>query len=136
MEEKLRKLNYELDALTKSMADDVLFSEVVEDMRREIKKRILALNSIEGAMLEKGFDQGVLDEAKRLGGERAEIATEIEREMRERSTEIMVRRADVLHDILGQAEAERTRRERQKQEQAVSAAKVTFEEYISRRNRT
>ena len=100
MEEKLRKLNYELDALTKSMADDVLFSEVVEDMRREIKKRILALNLIEGAMLEKGFDQGVLDEAKRLGGERSELATEIEREMRERSTEIMVRRADVLHDIL------------------------------------
>lgn len=31
MEEKLIKLNYELDALTKSMADDVLFSEVVED---------------------------------------------------------------------------------------------------------
>ena len=100
MEEKLRKLNYELDALTKSIADDVLFSEVVEDMRREIKKRILALNLIEGAMVEKGFDQGVLDEAKRLGGERSELATEIEREMRERSTEIMVRRADVLHDIL------------------------------------
>ena len=100
MEEKLRKLNYELDAITKSMADDVLFSEVVDDMRCEIKKRILALNLIEGAMLDKGFDQGVLDEAKRLGGERAEIATEIEREMRERSTEIMVRRADVLHDIL------------------------------------
>ena len=38
-------------------------------------------------------------------------------------------------DILGKAEAERTRRERQKQEQAVSAAKVTFEEYIRRRNR-
>ena len=29
MEEKLRKLNYELDAITKSMADDVLFSDVV-----------------------------------------------------------------------------------------------------------
>ena len=100
MEEKLRKLNYELDAITKSMADYVLFSEVVEDMRREIKKRILALNSIDGAMLEKGFDQGVLDEAKRLGGERSELATEREREMRERSTESMVRRADVLHDIL------------------------------------
>ena len=100
MEEKLRKLNYELDALTKSMADDVLFSEVVDDMRREIKKRILALNSIEGAMIEKGFDQSVLDGAKRLGGERAELATEIEREMRERSTEIMARREDVLHDIL------------------------------------
>ena len=42
----------------------------------------------------------MLDEAKRLGGERSELATEIEREMRERSTEIMVRRADVLHDIL------------------------------------
>lgn len=38
-------------------------------------------------------------------------------------------------DLLGKAEAERTRRERQRQEQAVSAAKVTFEEYISRRNR-
>ena len=100
MEEKLRKLNYELDAITKSMADDVLFSEVVEDMRREIKKRILALNLIEGAMLDNGFDQGVLDEEKRLGGERSELATEIEMEMRERSTEIMVRRADVLHDIL------------------------------------
>ena len=100
MEEKLRKLNYELEAITKSMADDVLFSEEVKDMRREIKKRILALNSIDGAMLEKGFDQGVLDEEKRLGGERAELATEIEREMRERSTEIMVLRSDVLHDIL------------------------------------
>ena len=100
MEEKLRKLNYELDALTKSMADDVLFSEVVEDMRREIKKRIFALNSIEGAMIEKGFDQSVLDGAKRLGGARAELATAIEKEMRERSTEIMARRGDVLHDIL------------------------------------
>lgn len=100
MEEKLRKLNYKLDAITKSMADDVLFSEVVDDTRCELKKRILALNSIEGAMIEKGFDQGVLDGAKRLGGTRAELATEIEREMRERSTEIMARRADVLHDIL------------------------------------
>lgn len=100
MEEKLRKLNYELDAITKSMADDVLFSDVVEDMRSEIKKRILALNSIEGAMIEKGFDQSVLDGAKRLGGARAELSTAIEREMRERSTEIMVRREDVLHDIL------------------------------------
>lgn len=100
MEEKLRELNYELDAITKSMADDMLFIEVVEDMRREIKKRILAFNLIEGAMIEKGFDQGVLDEAKRIGGERAELANEIEKEMRERSTEIMVRRADVLHDIL------------------------------------
>lgn len=100
MEEKLRKLNYELDALTKSMADDVLFIEVVDDMRREIKKRILALNSIDGAMIEKGFDQSVLDGAKRLGGVRAELATEIEKEMRERSTEIMTRREDVLHDIL------------------------------------
>ena len=100
MEEKLRKLNYELDAITKSMADDVLFSEVVDDMRSEIKKRILALNLIEGAMVENGFDQGVLDEAKRLGGERAELATEIEREMRERSTEIMVLRSYVLNDIL------------------------------------
>ena len=100
MEEKLRKLNYELDTLTKSMADDVLFSEVVEDMRREIKKRILALNSIEGAMIEKGFDKSVLDGAKRLGGARAELATAIEKEMRERSTEIMERREDVLHDIL------------------------------------
>lgn len=100
MEEKLRKLNYELDALTKSMADDVLFSEVVDDMRREIKKRILALNLIDGAMIEKGFDKSVIDEAKRLGGERAELATAIEKEMRERSTEIMARREDVLHDIL------------------------------------
>ena len=100
MEEKLRKLNYELDALTKSMADDVLFREVVDDMRREIKKRILALNLIEGAMLDKGFDQVVLDEEKRPGGEGLELATEIERERRERSTEIIVRRADVLHDII------------------------------------
>ena len=100
MEEKLRKLNYELDAITKSMADDVLFSDVVENKRIEIKKRILALNLIEGAMIDKGFDQGVLDEAKRLGGERAELATEIEMEMRERTTAIMVRRADVLHDII------------------------------------
>lgn len=100
MEEKLRKLNYELDALTKSMADDVLFGEVVEDIRREIKERISALNSIEGEMIEKGFDQGVLDGVKRLGGTGAELATEIEMEMRERSTEIMAHRADVLHDIL------------------------------------
>lgn len=100
MEEKLRKLNYQLDALTNSMANDTLFSEVVEDMRREIKERVSALDSLEGAMIEKGFDQGVLDGAKRLGGTGAELATEIEREMRERSTEIMARRADVLHDIL------------------------------------
>ena len=100
MEEKLKKLNYKLDAITKSMADDILLSEGVEDMRREITQRILASNLIACTMLDKGFDQGVLDEAKRIGGERAEIATEIEREMRERSTDIMVRRADVLHDIL------------------------------------
>ena len=100
MEEKLRKLNYQLDALTNSMANDTLFSEAVEDMRREIKERVSALDSLEGAMIEKGFDQGVLDGAKRLGGTAAELATEIEREMRERSTEIMARRADMLHEII------------------------------------
>lgn len=100
MEEKLRELNYQLDALTNSVANDTLFSEVVEDMRREIKERVSALNSLEGAMIEKGFDQGVLDGAKRLGGTAAELARAIEVGMRERSTEIMARRADVLHDIL------------------------------------
>lgn len=107
MEEKLRKLNYELDAITKSMADDVLFSEVVEDMRREIKERISTLDSIEGAMIEKGFDQGVLDGAKRLGGTAAELAREIEVGMRERTTEIMQRRSEVLEEIL---ELEKQRR--------------------------
>lgn len=107
MEEKLRELNYKLDAITKSLAEDVLFSEVVDDMRREIKKRILAFNSIEYAMMEKGFDQGVLDEAKRLGGARAELAREVEVRMRERTTEIMQRRSEVLEEIL---ELEKQRR--------------------------
>ena len=107
MEEKLRKLNYELDAITKSMADDVLFSEVVDDMRREIKEMVSALDSLEGAMIEKGFDQGVLDGAKRLGGSAAELAREIEVGMRERTTEIMQRRSEVLEEIL---ELEKQRR--------------------------
>lgn len=107
MEEKLRELNYELDAITKSMAADVLFSEVVEDMRREIKERVSALDSLEGAMIEMGFDQGVLDGAKRLGGSAAELAMAIETGMRERTTEIMQRRSDVLEEIL---ELEKQRR--------------------------
>ena len=36
MEEKLRKLNYELDAITKSMSDDVLFIDVVDDFVKEL----------------------------------------------------------------------------------------------------
>lgn len=107
MEEKLRELNYQLDALTNSMANDTLFSEVVEDMRREIKERILAFNLIEYAMMEKGFDQGVLDEAKRHGGARAELARAIEVGMRERTTGIMQRRSEVLEEIL---ELEKQRR--------------------------
>lgn len=107
MEEKLRELNYQLDALTNSMANDTLFSEVVEDMRREIKERVSALDSLEGAMIEKGFNQGVLDGAKRLGGARAELARAIEVGMRERTTEIMQRRSEVLEEIL---ELEKQRR--------------------------
>lgn len=107
MEAKLRKLNYKLDAITKSMADDVLFSEVVEDMRREIKERVSALDSLEGAMMEKGFDQGVLDGAKRLGGSAAELARAIEVGMRERTTGIMQRRSEVLEEILELEKQER-----------------------------
>ncbi|WP_308242288.1 hypothetical protein [uncultured Prevotella sp.] len=107
MEEKLRELNYQLDALTNSMANDTLFSEVVEDMRREIKERVSALDSLEGAMIEKGFDQGVLDRAKRHGGTAAELAIAIEVGMRERTTEIMQRRSEVLEEIL---ELEKQRR--------------------------
>lgn len=107
MEEKLRKLNYKLDALTKSLADDTLFSEVVEDMRREIKEMVSALDSLEGAMIEKGFDQGVLDGARRLGGTAAELAMAIEVGMRERTTGIMQRRSEVLEEVL---ELEKQRR--------------------------
>ena len=57
MEEKLRKLNYELDAITKSMADDMLFIEVVEDFVKEFEDRISALKSLEYSMIYKGFDK-------------------------------------------------------------------------------
>lgn len=107
MEEKLRELNYQLDALTNSTAADTLFSEVVEDIRREIKEMVSALDSLEGAMIEKGFDQGVLDGAKRLGGNAAELARAIEVGMRGRTTEIMQRRSEVLEEIL---ELEKQRR--------------------------
>ena len=100
MEEKLRKLNYELDALTKSMADDVLFSEVVEDFLKELEDRISALKSLEDSMLCKGFDKKTLDNAVRSDGTLGFVAREVDEEMRTRSSEIVQRRFEVLSQIL------------------------------------
>ena len=100
MEEKLRKLNYELDALTKSMADDVLFSEVVDDFVKELEDRISALKSLEESMLDKGFDKKTLEDAVRSDGALGFVAREVDEEMRTRSSEIVQRRFAVLSQIL------------------------------------
>ena len=99
MEEKLRKLNYELDALTKSMADDVLFSEVVEDFVKELEDRISALKSLEDPMLGKGFDKKTLEDAVRSKGTLGFVAREVDEEMRTRSSEIVQRRFVVSSQI-------------------------------------
>ena len=99
MEEKLRKLNYELDALTKSMADDVLFSEVVEVFVTVFEDRISALKSLEDSMIGKGFDKKTFDDAVRSDGTLGFVAREVDEEMRTRSSEIVQRRFEVLSDI-------------------------------------
>ena len=99
MEEKLRELNYELDALTKSMADDVLFGEVVEDFVQELKDRISALKSLEDSMLGKGFDKTIFEDALRSKGTLCFVAREVDEEMRTRSSEIVRRRFAVSSQI-------------------------------------
>lgn len=99
MEEKLRKLNYELDAITKSMADDVLFIEVVDDFVKELEDRISALKSLEDSMLCKGFDKKTLEEAVRSKGTLGFVAREVDEEMRTRSSEIVQRRFVVSSEI-------------------------------------
>lgn len=99
MEEKLRKLNYELDAITKSMADDVLFSEVVEDFVKELEDRISALKSLEDSMLGKGFDKTTFEDAVRSDGTLGFVAREVDEEMRARSSEIVQRRFVVSSEI-------------------------------------
>ncbi len=99
MEEKLRKLNYELDALTKSMADDVLFSEVVEVFVTVFEDRISALKSLEDSMLGKGFDKKTLEDAVRSKGTLGFVAREVDEEMRTRSSEIVQRRFAVSSQI-------------------------------------
>ena len=99
MEEKLRKLNYELDAITKSMADDVLFIEVVDDFVKELEDRISALKSLEDSMLCKGFDKKTLEEAVRSKGTLGFVAREVDEEMRTRSSEMVQRRFVVSSEI-------------------------------------
>ena len=99
MEEKLRKLNYELDSITKSMADDVLFSEVVEGFVTVFEDRISALKSLEDSMLCKGFDKKTFEEAVRSDGTIGLVAREVDEEMRTRSSEIVQRRFAVLSQI-------------------------------------
>ena len=99
MEEKLRKLNYELDALTKSMADDVLFIEVVDDFVKELKDRISALKSLVDSMPGKGFDKKIFEDAVRSNGALGFVAREVDEEMRTRSSEIVQRRFVVSSEI-------------------------------------
>lgn len=99
MEEKLRKLNYELDAITKSMADDMLFIEVVEDFAKELEDRISALKSLEYSIIGKGFDKKILEDAVRSKGTLGFVAREVEEEMRTRSSEIVQRRFVVSSQI-------------------------------------
>lgn len=99
MEEKLRKLNYELDALTKSMADDMLFSEVVDDFVKELEDRTSALKSLEDSMLVKGFDKKILEDAVSSNGTLGFVAREVDEEMRTRSSEIVQRRFVVSSQI-------------------------------------
>lgn len=99
MEEKLRKLNYELDAITKSMADDMLFIEVVEDFVKEFEDRISALKSLEYSIIGKGFDKKILEDAVRSKGTLGLVAREVDEEMRTRSSEIVQRRFVVSSQI-------------------------------------
>ena len=99
MEEKLRKLNYELDALTKSMADDVLFSEVVDGFVTVFEDRISALKSLEDSMLGKGFDKKTREEAEQSDGTRGLDAKEVHEDMRTRIREIVQRRFSVSSQI-------------------------------------
>ena len=99
MEEKLRKLNYELDAITKSMSDDVLFIEVVDDFVKELEDRISALKSLEDSMLGKGFGKKTLEEAVRSKGTLGFVAREVDEEMRTRSSEMVQRRFVVSSEI-------------------------------------
>ena len=99
MEEKLRKLNYELDALTKSMADDVLFSDVVDGFVTVFEDRISALKSLEDSMLGKGFDKKIFEDAVRSKGTLGLVAREVDEEMRTRSSEIVQRRFVVSSEI-------------------------------------
>lgn len=99
MEAKLRKLNYKLDAITKSMADDVLFSEVVEDFVKELEDRISALKSLEDSMLGKGFCKTTFEDAVRSDGTLGFVAREVDKEMRTRSSEIVQRRFVVSSEI-------------------------------------
>ena len=99
MEEKLRKLNYELDAITKSMEDEVLFIDVVEDFVEELEDRISALKSLEDSMLCKGFDKKTLEDAVRSDGTLGFVAREVDEEMRTRSSEIVQRRFEVSSQI-------------------------------------
>ena len=99
MEEKLRKLNYELDAITKSMADDVLFSEVVDGFVTVFEDRISALKSLEDSMLGKGFDKKTFEDAVKSKGTLGFVAREVDEEMRTRSSEIVQRRFTVLSEI-------------------------------------
>ena len=99
MEEKLRKLNYELDAITKSMSDDMLFREVVDDFVKDFEDRISALKSLEDSMLGKGFDKKTLEYAARSDGALGFVAREVDEEMRTRSSEIVQRRFVVSSQI-------------------------------------
>lgn len=99
MEEKLRKLNYELDAINKSMADEMLFIEVVEDFEKELEDRISALKSLEDSILGKGFDKKILEDAVRSKGTLGFVAREVDEEMRTRSSEIVQRRFVVSSQI-------------------------------------
>ena len=99
MEEKLRKLNYELDAITKSMADEVLFIEVVEDFVKEYEDRISALKSLEYSIIYKGFDKKSFEDAVRSDGTLGFVAREVDEEMRTRSSEIVQRRFAVSSQI-------------------------------------
>ena len=99
MEEKLRKLNYELDDITKSMADDVLFSDVVDGFVTVFEDRISALKSLEESMLVKGFDKKTLENAVRSDGTLGLVAREVDEEMRTRSSEIVQRRFAVSSQI-------------------------------------
>ena len=99
MEEKLRKLNYELDALTKSMADDMLFIEVVEDFVKELEDRISALKSLEYSIVGKGFDKKTFEDAVRSKGTLGFVAREVDEEIRKRSSEMVQRRFVVSSQI-------------------------------------